>query len=94
MDNFTLFGDDRYVLSECRAAIEQWLDDHRRLRLNPKSGSIVPCAQPSTALGFRVSRAGLSPSAKMKRGMRRKVRAAAAQGDRVLARDDFTGTDA
>ncbi len=86
MDDFTLFGDDREALSEARDAIGAWLAEHRRLALNPKTGDVLPCRQPSTYLGFRVSRAGLSPSSKMKKRMRRKVRAAAARGPDALVK--------
>ncbi|MCB1812264.1 MAG: hypothetical protein KDK04_11180 [Candidatus Competibacteraceae bacterium] len=37
-------------------------------------------------VGYRISRAGISPSRKLRRRMRARVKAAAAQGDKALIR--------
>jgi retron-type reverse transcriptase len=77
MDDAVLFADDRTQLLDACAAISAWLGAERRLVLNPGSGHVVPAAQPSTWLGYRVSRAGLSPGHKVRRRLRENVRAAA-----------------
>ncbi len=86
MDDFTVFGDDRATLENARAAISEWIASERRLELNPKRQAVVPAAQPSTYLGYRVSRGGIQPSRKMKRRMRQRLLAVAQQGPRKLAR--------
>ncbi len=86
MDDFTLFGDDWQELESARGAISGWLARERRLELNPKRWDVVPAAQPSTYLGYRVSRGGLQPSRKLKRRMRQRLRSVSRQGPRTLGR--------
>lgn len=80
MDDMSLFADDRDRLEECRAAIEVWLLEQRGLTLNRKRWHVIPAGQPSTYLGYRISRAGLGPGRKVRRRMRDKVRVAGARG--------------
>jgi len=86
MDDFVLFGDDAGQLREWRSAIEGWLAEHRRLRLNPKCWHVQRTSDPSVFLGYRVTRGGVTPSRKLRRRIRRKVRAAAAKGPQALQR--------
>lgn len=75
MDDFTLFAEDPHQLTTARSSIAQWLGVERRLELNPKRHAVVPTAQPSVFLGYRVSRAGIVPSRKMKKRMKKRVKA-------------------
>ena len=84
MDDLVLFSDHRDQLCETRAALTAWLRDERRLELKLGCGHIVPAAQPSTYLGYRVSRAGISPGRKLRRRMRGKLRQAARRGSSSL----------
>ncbi len=86
MDDFTLFGDDASALAEAREAIADWLRSERKLELKPGCGAVQPTAQPSTFLGFRVSRAGLLPGPKAKRRLRQRLREAEALGPDRLVR--------
>lgn len=86
LDDLVLFDDDADRLVDARGAIEQWLRMHRKLALNPKRWHVSTTRQPCTYLGQRVSRAGLSPGRKLKRRMRKKVRAAAERGEDALVR--------
>ena len=58
----------------------------RGLLLNPKRRAVHPTSEPSTFLGYRVSRAGLLPGPKIKRRMPRRLQAAAARGPDALIR--------
>ena len=62
-----LFADDKARLLEARAAIAAWLQSKRQLQLNPKHLTIEPTRTP-VLLGYRISRAGLAPSRKLRRG--------------------------
>ena len=84
MDDLSLFSDDREQLRAVRAAIVEWLARERRLTLNRKRWHVVPAAQPSTYLGYRVSRAGVTPGRTMRRRMRSKLRQAAERGPDAL----------
>ncbi len=86
MDDFALFGDDPDKLVADRAAIVDWLAAERRLTLNPKRWDVIPTTHPSIFLGYRVSRAGITPSRKLRRSMRRRLRRAAEQGYEPLVR--------
>ncbi len=86
MDDLTLFDDDPRRLGEARQAVAGWLARERRLELNPKRGTVVPAAQPSVYLGYRVSRGGILPSRKMKRRMKKRLRALRHQGRARLER--------
>ncbi len=78
-DDMTLFGDDRDALERAAEAIAGWLAEHRRLSLKPSREGVAPAGQPSTYLGYRVSRAGLRPGRKARRRLARKL----AQADRL-----------
>ena len=86
MDDFTLFGDDPYALAEAQAAISEWLRNERKLELKPTAGAVQPTTQPSTFLGFRVSRAGLLPGPKARRRLRQRLRDASVLGPDRLTR--------
>ena len=86
MDDFVLFDDDATRLAEARAAIAEWLAHERGLALNPKHQEVVPGRAPSVFLGYRITRAGIAPSRKLRRRMRGRVRAAAARGEQALIR--------
>lgn len=73
-------------MEKARGAVAEWLARERRLELNPKRWAVVPAAQPSTYLGFRVSRGGLQPSRKSRRRMRQRLRAVGEQGRKKLGR--------
>lgn len=86
MDDFTLFGDNRPALVEAREAIREWLQSERKLELKPRHDAVQPTAQPSTFLGYRVSRSGLLPGPKAKRRLRQRLRQVDALGPDRLAR--------
>lgn len=86
MDDFVLFHDDPARLRDAREAIAAWLASERRLTLNPKHGAVHSTAEPFTALGYRVSRAGLTPGPKMRRRMRRKLLEASRAGPAAFER--------
>ncbi|HRI09015.1 MAG TPA: reverse transcriptase domain-containing protein [Nannocystaceae bacterium] len=85
MDDLTLFGDDAGELAEAGAAIEDWMRRERRLEIHPPEAP-HEAAEPSTFLGYRVSRGGLSPGKKMRARLARRVRAAALRGPEALER--------
>ncbi len=86
MDDVSLFSDDPEQLIECRETIAGWLQEQRRLTLNPKRWQVLPTAQPSIFLGYRVSRAGLIPGRKLMRRMRKRLRALRDQDPERLTR--------
>ena len=86
MDDFDLFGDDRSLLEDQRETIREWLWSERRLELNPHRQAVRPTSQPSTYLGFRVSRSGLSPGPKAKRRLKQRLKNADAIGVDKLVR--------
>ncbi|MCG8423786.1 MAG: RNA-directed DNA polymerase [Proteobacteria bacterium] len=75
MDDFSLFADERGRLESAREAIRDWLASERRLELKPRNQSVQPTREPSTYLGFRVSRAGLGMGPKAKRRLQARLRA-------------------
>lgn len=85
MDDLTLFGDDRERLIAAGAEIEAWLLRERWLELHPLEAP-HEAAEPSTFLGYRVSRGGLTPGKKMRVRLARRVRAAAMRGPEALRR--------
>ena len=85
MDDLVLFADDKAQLLEARAAIAVWLQSERQLQLNPKHLTVEPTRTPAVFLGYRISRAGLAPSRKLRRRVRQRLRAAAA-GEETLVR--------
>ena len=86
MDDMTLFSDDPDALTRAHERIRAWLRDERGLTLNPKRGRVLPTTQPCTALGYRISRGGLSLGRAAWRRMRARLRKAAARGAVVLGR--------
>ena len=86
MDDLVLFADDKALLLDARTAIAAWLQDERQLQMNPKHLTVEPTRTPAVFLGYRISRAGLAPSRKLRRRFRRRLRAAAAQGEETLVR--------
>lgn len=86
MDDFVLFSNDKSHLANARTAIAQWLNEERRLQLNPKRWDILSNTQAGIFLGYRVSRAGVTPSRKLRRSMEHNLRAAAQKGHDQLVR--------
>jgi len=86
MDDFVLFSDDRSQLVSARAVIAAWLAEARQLRLHPKRWDVLPNTHPSIFLGYRISRAGVTPSRKLRRAMPRRLRTAASKGHEALVR--------
>jgi Reverse transcriptase (RNA-dependent DNA polymerase) len=86
MDDFVLFADDKTQLLEACTAIAVWLHEARALGLNPKHLAIEPTHIPAVFLGYRVSRAGISPSRKLRRHLRSRLRVAASRGEEALFR--------
>jgi hypothetical protein len=84
MDDFVLFSDDPSELVEARTAIAAWLTEARQLTLNPKRGEVVPNTHSGIFLGYRVSRAGISPSRKLRRNLGRRLHRAAERGYQPL----------
>ncbi len=86
MDDFVLFSNDASQLVAARTAITTWLAEERRLQLNPKRWDVTPNTHPSIFLGYRVSRAGITPSRKLRRSFRRRLQLAAQKGHTELVR--------
>jgi hypothetical protein len=86
MDDFVLFADDKTQLIEARTVIAAWLHKARALDLNPKHLAIEPTHIPAVFLGYRVSRAGISPSRKLRRHLRSRLRVGASRGEEALFR--------
>ena len=86
MDDFSLFGDDAAGLERAREEIRGWLGSERHLALKGRRDGVQPTSQPSTFLGFRVSRAGVLPGPKARRRLRARLRAAESLGPRRLER--------
>jgi len=80
MDDVVLFGDDREALLMSRQRIGEWL------QLNPKRWDVLPNTAAGVFLGYRVSRAGISPSRKLRRSLAQRLRLAARQGYELLVR--------
>ncbi len=86
VDDFVLFATERQRLEQAREAIRLWLAEERGLALNPKHGQLRPARAPATFLGYRISRAGIAPSRKLRRRFRRRIEQAAAEGEEALER--------
>ena len=86
MDDLVLFADDKAQLLAARAAIAAWLQRKRQLQLNQRHLTVEPTRTPAVLLGYRVSRAGLAPSRKLRRRLRQRLRAAATAGEETLVR--------
>jgi RNA-directed DNA polymerase len=86
MDDFVLFAERREDLLEARCAVESWLAEQRALGLNPRHDRVEPTHSPVVFLGYRVSRAGIGPSRKLRRRMRARIAGAADRGPEALER--------
>lgn len=86
MDDFVLFDHDRQRLSDAQPAIRDWLARERALSLNPRHRQIEPSHHPAVFVGWRISRAGLAPSRRLRRRLRARLAAAARQGPAALQR--------
>ncbi|MEM7200627.1 MAG: hypothetical protein AAF628_10200 [Planctomycetota bacterium] len=86
MDDLALFDDDSARLAAARSAVAEWLWAARRLTLKSKGPRPVATAEPFVFLGHRISRAGISPSRKLRRRLAGRVRAAAERGPEALRR--------
>ena len=86
MDDLVLFSNDAARLVDARAAVADWLAAERRLALNPKHLEVVPGRAPGVFLGYRISRAGVGPSRKLRRRLPGRLRRAAGRGEEALVR--------
>ncbi len=86
MDDCVLFCDDKSHLEDCRSLLAAWLAENRGLTLNPKKLNVTPNCSPGVFLGYRISRSGISPSRKLRRRMKARLRLAAEKGDDALIR--------
>ena len=86
MDDFSLFCDDRAQLLAARTAIVDWLLRERGLTMGRKRWEVFDTREPSRFVGYRVSRGGIAPGPKVKRRMKKRLRAAAARGPEALER--------
>jgi hypothetical protein len=66
MGNFVLFSDAQSQLVNARAVIAAWLGEERHLRLYSSVWDVLPNTYPSLFLGYRISRAGVTPSRKLR----------------------------
>ena len=83
MDDMTLFDDDPTRLEHARTAVSAWLQTHRGLALNPKHWAVHSTREPAIYLGYRVSRAGISPAPARWRALRKNVSAAVDDVERL-----------
>ena len=81
-----LFSNDPDTLTRAHEEIRVWLRDERGVTLNPKRGRVLPTTQPCSALGYRISRGGLSLRRAARRRMRARLRKAAARGAVAVGR--------
>ncbi|MBM3223194.1 MAG: hypothetical protein FJZ47_05230 [Candidatus Tectomicrobia bacterium] len=86
MDDLVLFADAPAQLLAARTAVAAWLQQERQLQLNPKHLTVESTRTPAVVLGYRLSRAGLSPSRKLRRHLRQRLCSAAAAGEAALVR--------
>lgn len=86
MDDFVLFANDKAHLHDARLAVADWLHNHRGLRLNPRHLTVEPTRAPTVFLGYRISKAGITSSRKLRRRLRQRLRVAAAGGEDKLIR--------
>ena len=75
-----LFSNDPDALTRAHEEIRAGLRDERGLTLNPKRGRVLPTPQPFAALGYRISRGGLTLGRAARRRMRARLQRAAARG--------------
>jgi hypothetical protein len=86
MDDFVLFHDDRERLMQSKVAIVRWIERERGLTLNPRRGRVEPTHHPAVFVGYRISRAGLSPSRRLRRRLQQRLTRAALAGPQALRR--------
>jgi RNA-directed DNA polymerase len=86
MDDFVLFDLEPARLERALEAIERWLDEQRGLRLNPAHREVLPTSAPAVFLGYRITRAGIAPSRKLRRRLKRRLALAVASGEEALHR--------
>jgi hypothetical protein len=86
MDDTALFANSRAELIAARDYIGEWLECELRLQLNPKHWHVMPTTEAGIFLGYRVSRAGISPGRKLRRRLRQQVQRAARRGAEPLSR--------
>jgi RNA-directed DNA polymerase len=86
MDDIVLFSDDSPSLQQARESIRSWLREERRLDLKARRDGVQPTTQPSTYLGFRVSRAGVLPGPKAKMRLKQRLAAADSMKGETLQR--------
>jgi len=86
VDDQFVFGDRRADLRRWRAAIGEWLWTERGLKLKHPEARVLSCAGHLDALGYRITRAGITPH---KRALRRlEARLRVAQHDPRAAVDE------
>lgn len=86
MDDFVLFHEDRGTLEAARDEIAAWLRRERSLALKREQAPVVPNCEATRFLGYRTSRAGITPSRKLRRRFEGRVRQAAERGPDALER--------
>lgn len=86
MDDFVLFSNDREQLVSARETIADWLREERQLKLNKKRLAVVPTTDSGVFVGYRISRSGISPSSKLRRRFKQRIRTAVRKGDEALIR--------
>jgi hypothetical protein len=84
LDDLTLLADSRSQLEEAREAIANWLGHERRLKLKHPNAAVRDTGGRVTYLGYRISRAGVRPSASMLKRMEQRI------GEQVLDGDPET----
>ncbi len=73
LERWSKNADKKEDLGAQRTRIAAWLDRERGLQLKDPTAPILPNTQPTTFLGFRVSRSGVLPGPKMKRRLKARL---------------------
>lgn len=73
MDDLVLFADEPARLRRWRRDVEEWLWEHRRLRLNRRKAHVRSADQAHGYLGYRVTRSGFDLGPKAVRRFRRQL---------------------
>jgi len=81
MDDLALFADSASRLEEARGQIQEWLREHRHLRLKRPNAAVRRTTAPFTYLGYRVTQAGIRPTSKFLQRMQARVMELVLQGD-------------
>jgi len=74
VDDLICFGDRRADLRGWRAAIGEWLDGERGLRLKHPNARLISCAGHLDALGYRIRREDIVPLGRTPRRLARRIR--------------------